>query len=214
MDKNKNSYIFIYSVLLVIVVAGVLSIVAVLLQPLQTNNLDTEKKKNILLALNIEVETADVNEKFNSIVTSFFVDNLGNEVQESADTHVFYKAKIENETKYIFPLNGKGLWGPIWGYIVLNEDLNSIFGVYFGHKSETAGLGAEIASKHFQSQFIGKTIFSNDDAFTCLTINKQGAKTANEIDAVSGATITSNAVTDMIKQSLNNYLPFILKSRN
>jgi hypothetical protein len=56
-----------------------------------------------------------------------------------------YEANLgEAGMKYIIPLRGTGLWGPIWGYIALNDDLNTIFGATFDHQGETPGLGAEM----------------------------------------------------------------------
>ena len=212
MDRNKNSYIFIYSIILVVVVAGALSLVAVLLQPKQAKNYEIEQKRNILSALKINVETKDVESTYAKIVTEIAVDESGNEV-EKEDALVLYKAQTDKGLKYVFPLSGKGLWGPIWGYISLDEDLNTVYGAYFDHKSETSGLGAEIATEHFQSQFSGKKIFNSENKFVAVKTNKRGAQNENEVDAISGATITSTSVSEMLESCLNKYLPYIEKSR-
>jgi len=213
MDKNKNSYIFIYSIILVVLVAGILSLVAVLLQPKQAKNLEIEQKRNILSALKINVETGDVESTYANLVKEIAVDKSGNETTETTETLKLYLAQTDNGTKYVFPLSGKGLWGPIWGYISLNDDLNTIYGAYFDHKSETSGLGAEIATEHFQSQFSGKKIFSSSNQFVSVKTNKRGAQNENEVDAISGATITSTSVSTMIESCLKEYLPYIEKSR-
>ena len=212
MDKNKNSYIFIYSVILVVVVAGVLSLVAVLLQPKQAKNLEIEQKKNILSALKIVVETKDVEATYAKMINEIAVDESGNIVND-ADALKLYVAQTYNGKKYVFPLSGKGLWGPIWGYISLNEDLNTVYGAYFDHKSETSGLGAEIATEHFQSQFSGKKIFDASNKFVSVKTNKRGASNDNEVNAISGATITSTSVNEMLESCLKKYLPYIEKSR-
>ena len=212
MDRNKNSYIFIYSIILVVVVAGALSLVAVLLQPKQAKNYEIEQKRNILSALKINVETKEVESTYAKIVTEIAVDDSGNEV-EKEDALVLYKAQTDKGLKYVFPLSGKGLWGPIWGYLSLDEDLNTVYGAYFDHKSETSGLGAEIATEHFQSQFSGKKIFNSENQFVAVKTNKRGAQNENEVDAISGATITSTSVSEMIESCLNKYLPYIEKSR-
>ncbi len=215
MDRNKNSFIFIYSVVLVVIVAGVLSLVAVLLQPKQSKNLEIEQKKNILSALKIHVETEEAEAKYDSMIDELFVNENGEECDKSeSNSLMFYKAKTDNGIKYIFPLTGKGLWGPIWGYISLNDDFNTVFGAYFDHKSETSGLGAEIATEHFQSQFSGKKIFNSDNQFVSVSTNKHGAQNENEVDAISGSTITSTSVSTMINDCLNKYLPYIEKSRS
>ncbi|MBO4613943.1 MAG: NADH:ubiquinone reductase (Na(+)-transporting) subunit C [Bacteroidales bacterium] len=212
MDRNKNSYIFIYSIILVVVVAGALSLVAVLLQPKQAKNYEIEQKRNILSALKINVETKEVESNYAKIVTEIAVDEFGNEV-EKEDALILYKAQTDKGLKYVFPLSGKGLWGPIWGYISLDEDLNTVYGAYFDHKSETSGLGAEIATEHFQSQFSGKKIFNSENQFVAVKTNKRGAQNENEVDAISGATITSTSVSEMLESCLNKYLPYIEKSR-
>lgn len=212
MDKNKNSYIFIYSIILVVVVAGVLSLVAVVLQPKQAKNYEIEQKKNILSALKINVETKEVESTYAKIVNKIAVDESGNEVK-SDDALVLYKAQTDKGLKYVFPLSGKGLWGPIWGYISLNDDLNTVYGAYFDHKSETSGLGAEIATEHFQAQFSGKKIFDAENHFVSIKTNKRGAQNENEVDAISGATITSTSVSEMLEKCLSKYLPYIEKSR-
>jgi len=214
MDKNKSSYIFIYSVILVVIVAGVLSLVAVLLQPKQAKNLEIEQKRNILSALKISVKTEDVESTYAKIVSEITIDKSGNENKTgNNDILNLYVAQTDNGKKYIMPLSGKGLWGPIWGYISLDEDLNTIYGAYFDHKSETSGLGAEIATEHFQAQFSGKKIFDADNNFVSVKTNKHGGQNENEVDAISGATITSTSVSEMIETCLNKYLPYIEKSR-
>ncbi len=126
----------------------------------------------------------------------------------------------QNGTKtYIFPLRGAGLWGPVWGNIALGEDLNTIKGVTFDHKGETPGLGAEITTESFTKQFSGKTIFDYSGVFKSIKVKKGGVQTlpANEqihgVDAISGGTITSDAVNDMIANVLEGYLPYIEKER-
>lgn len=214
MDKNKSSYIFIYSIILVVVVAGALSLVAVLLQPRQNKNFEIEQKRNILSALKINVETDKVEKTYESMVAEIYVDDNG-ETRDSKteNTNKLYVATTDKGVKYVFPLQGKGLWGPIWGYISLNEDFNTIYGAYFDHKSETSGLGAEIATEHFQSQFTGKKIFNNENEFVSVKTNKHGASNQNEVDAISGATITSTSVSTMIENCLRKYLPYIEISR-
>ena len=152
MDRNKNSYIFIYSIILVVVVAGALSLVAVLLQPKQAKNYEIEQKRNILSALKINVETKEVESTYAKIVTEIAVDDSGNEV-EKEDALVLYKAQTDKGLKYVFPLSGKGLWGPIWGYLSLDEDLNTVYGAYFDHKSETSDLVLKLLQNIFSRSF-------------------------------------------------------------
>jgi Na+-transporting NADH:ubiquinone oxidoreductase subunit C len=115
----------------------------------------------------------------------------------------------------VLPLYGQGLWGPIWGYIGLNEDKNTVFGMYFSHQGETPGLGAEIASKKFQTPFIGKRI-TKDGVFTSIAVVKPG-NSVNErdyVDGISGGTITSKAVDAMMNNCLSQYDKFITHTNN
>ncbi len=130
-----------------------------------------------------------------------------------------YVIKKDGITTYIFPLRGAGLWGPVWGNFAMGEDLNTIIGVTFDHKGETPGLGAEISTDYFCKQFVGKKIFNTNGDFKSIKVKKGGAKTlpSNEqihgVDAITGGTITSDAVNDMIYDVLKGYLPFIEKER-
>ncbi len=130
-----------------------------------------------------------------------------------------YVVNKDGETIYILPLRGTGLWGPIWGNIALKDDFNTIIGVTFDHKGETPGLGAEITTSAFKDQFVGKKIFHDDGSFMSVMVVKGGAKKLPEdmqihgVDAISGGTITSNGVNDMIHDVLTVYLPFIQKNR-
>jgi len=130
-----------------------------------------------------------------------------------------YIINKNGESIYILPLRGVGLWGPIWGNIALKNDLNTVVGVTFDHKGETPGLGAEITTTAFCEQFIGKTLFNDDGSFMSIMVVKGGAAKLPQnmqihgVDAISGGTITSNGVNDMIKDVLTAYLPFIQKQR-
>jgi len=130
-----------------------------------------------------------------------------------------YKVDNNGKVVYIFPLLGTGLWGPVWGNIALGDDLNTIVGVTFGHKAETPGLGAEITTDDFTEQFIGKQIFDSNNEFTSVMVVKGGVKILPQnqqihgVDAISGGTITSNSVNDMLKDVLESYLPYIEKQK-
>ena len=124
-----------------------------------------------------------------------------------------YIAEVKGEKKYIIPLRGKGLWGPIWGFISFNADLNTVFAAVFDHKAETPGLGAEINTPLFQTPFTGKTILEEDE-FVSIIVQKGGAKgDIHKVDGISGGTITSNGVSDMLSERLNMYLPYFNKIR-
>jgi len=126
-----------------------------------------------------------------------------------------FVCRVEGETYYIIPILGKGLWGPVWGNIALKSDFRTVKGVVFDHKGETPGLGAEIVFPAFTNQFTGKTIFDDNGKFTSIKVVKGGAlklpvsQQIHGVDAISGGTITSNAVNDMLFNCLENYVPYI-----
>ena len=116
--------------------------------------------------------------------------------------------------RVVIPVTGMGLWGPVWGYVALEKDMNTVAGIIMAHKGETPGLGAEIATPKYQANFVGKTIFDGDK-FVSVTLRKGGAKDpAHEVDAISGGTKTSDGVTAMLYNSLENYLPLLEAKRN
>lgn len=207
---------------MVIIVAFLMAFVSSILKPMQTKNIELDKKKQILTALNV-VEYDDAEAAYNQHVKAEQLLNADGTVQ--AETGGFavdnsavgeqlplYLCEVNGETKYVLPLYGAGLWGPIWGYVALNADKETIYGVYFSHASETPGLGAEIATPKFQAMFPGKTAVKAGEPV--ITIVKFG-KVQNpeyEVDGISGGTITSNGVDAMLKTSLGYYKAFLTQS--
>ncbi|UCH15523.1 MAG: NADH:ubiquinone reductase (Na(+)-transporting) subunit C, partial [Bacteroidales bacterium] len=126
-----------------------------------------------------------------------------------------YICRKGKNTYYVFALRGKGLWGPIWGYISLGDDFNTVYGIYFGHESETPGLGANISTLKFQDKFKGKKLFE-DSKFVSVKLIKGGAEPddIHGVDAISGSTITSKGVEDMLFDCLSGYKEFIAKQKN
>lgn len=134
-----------------------------------------------------------------------------------ADTDKVYplfECEKDGNTYYVIPLVGTGLWGPIWGYIALEDDMNTVFGATFDHKTETPGLGAEINQAWFQEPFVGEKIFDNNGEFVSIKVMKGGAPEGDEhgVDAITGGTITSNGVTNMLKNTLEVYVPYFKKN--
>ncbi len=229
MDRNSNSYTFIYATVMVIVVAAILSFAATNLKKAQQQNIKIEKMQNILASVNISTEAATAEETYtNTVKDSYIINAKGEKVEGNAfsvDMAAEYKkivsdrklpvfeCSINGEVKYILPLYGAGLWGPIWGYVSLNADANTIYGANFDHQGETPGLGAEISTPAFQQQFKGKTIF-NGDVLTSIMVAKSNESYPAEysVDAISGGTITSKGLEEMIKKDLSAYEAF-LKSK-
>ena len=228
MRSYSNTYIFIFSSIMVIVVAAILSVAAMTLQPYQKKNVEINNKQNILTSVNIESTAKDAEALYEKYILESFVINSKGELKEGIDAAKVdmkkelakpleernlpvYISSLNDSKQYILPVYGKGLWGPIWGYVALDNDLSTIYGVNFSHKGETPGLGAEIDTKDFQSKFFGKQIFNEDDLFVSVSVLKGG--TANpdskyEIDGISGGTITSVGVDQMLKDCLSSYEPY------
>ncbi|MBM6992763.1 MAG: NADH:ubiquinone reductase (Na(+)-transporting) subunit C [Prevotella sp.] len=230
MKTNSNTYTIIYSAILVVVVAFLLAFVFQALKPTQDINVALDKQKQILYSLNIRgLDDKAAAAKYKEVVVADEVlDESGKVVEpgaqggtvagfklNSADYKAgrlaLYVCKVDGSTKYVIPVYGMGLWGPISGYIAVNDDRTSIFGAYFNHESETAGLGAEIKdNRAWQEKFQGKKIFKGDDRTQiALSVLKKIDDPSTQVDAVTGATLTSNGVTDMFKECLGKYLKFL-----
>ena len=233
MKNFSNRYIFIFSFIMVVVVATILSLTATLLQPAQARNLEIEKKRNMLESINVPATRTDAEALYSKYIKEDFVINtkgdilsgidaftvvLRNEQKKPIDEQalpVFRAEPDDGEKVIIIPVEGKGLWGPVFGYVSLRSDMNTIYGVNFDHKGETPGLGAEINTSAFESQFHGKKIFDNNDSFVSVMVVKGGASDddIHGVDAISGGTITSNGLQDMINDCLEKYKTYLLKNR-
>ena len=231
MNRDSNKHTYIFAVLMVLSVAFVLSFTSESLKDLQNANVKKEKMQNILSSVGINVsrdESEDLYMDYISEELSLKSDgtidddieafdiNLALEVKKDSETQRFplYIANVENEKFYVIPLRGAGLWAEIWGYIALKEDINTIKGVSFDHKSETAGLGAEITEDWFIDSFTDEKINDSQGNFVGVYLTKSNNdprnedKLDNEVDAISGATITGDGVSDMIIERVQNYLPY------
>lgn len=194
MKNFNNTYIIIYSAILVAVVAVILSVVAIKLQPMQQKNQRIEKYQMILKAAGTESSTKDAEDLYKTIITE--------ETLENGDMVYVY------ENGCILPLNGLGLWGPIWGYMAFDNEFN-VTGAVFDHKGETPGLGGEVSTPAFANQFIGKKIIENNQIVP-IVLKKNADKTSPyEVDAISGGTLTSEGVNKMIDDGLEKYKSYI-----
>jgi Na+-transporting NADH:ubiquinone oxidoreductase subunit C len=228
MDINKNSYTVVFASIMVIIVAAALAYAAIGLKPFQDSNIVLEKKQNILTSVGITIDRENAEAKYSEYIKSEIVlNNKGEEVEGSAfdidlskemkkdvNTQLLplFISQIDGATSYIIPLRGKGLWGPIWGFIALKDDLTTVYGAVFDHKGETPGLGAEINQPFFQEPFAGKTIFEGLN-FTSIKVVKVGYSKGDmhAVDGISGGTITSDGVTDMLSERLSMYLAYFEK---
>ncbi len=233
MNRNGNTYTFIYASAMVVVVAAILSTVAMSLKPLQKRNFEIEKKKNILASVNIASTAENAEEIYDKKVLKSYVVNINGEEKEgdAFNTDIkkemakpieervlpVYECQTEDGMKYVFPLRGSGLWGPIWGYISLNEDLNTIYGANFDHEGETPGLGAEISTELFESQFKdNKRLFDEAGNLVSIVVAKVGevAPKQHKVDGISGGTITSKGLEKMLLDDFTNYKEFLKKKKS
>jgi Na+-transporting NADH:ubiquinone oxidoreductase subunit C len=232
MKEFSNKYIFIFSAVMVILVASLLSLAATLLQPAQEKNLEVEKKKSMLESINIPATRENTEELYDKFIKESFVINSKGEPVEGVDAFevvlkdeqkkplaeqylpLFRATPDDGEKVIILPVEGKGLWGPIYGYVSLKSDLNTIYGVTFDHKGETPGLGAEINTTPFESMFEGKQLFENGN-FVSIMVQKGGADPGDNhgVDAISGGTITSKGLQKMLFDCIQKYNGYFLKNR-
>lgn len=230
MNRQGNTYTVIYSIVLVVVVGVVLSLVYQALRPTQEENIADDTRKQILAAARIYPEQGEsVSDLYAShILKSYIVNSEGKEVDSNKAAFSVnvaeqvklpdgerllpvYECSTSDGLKYILPVYGAGLWGPIWGYVAFDKNGSTIYGAYFAHQGETPGLGAEIEKPAFSDQFEGKSVFNSQRVFSPIAIVKAGQAPAGKefVNAVSGGTITSQGVQRMLDNSLAPYSAFL-----
>jgi Na+-transporting NADH:ubiquinone oxidoreductase subunit C len=207
---------------MVVLVAVVLAFTSQSLKSFQKENEENDKRRQILRSIKVQVPANEAKAKFNELIEdAFLVDEEGIktegnafalDVVEAFEQHTYpvFVARIDGQIKYIMALSGAGLWGPLWGYVSVNDDRNTIYGADFSHAGETPGLGAEIVLPTFGGQFAGKHIFVNNE-FKSVAIVKPGKSVGGQdyVDGISGGTITSQGVNKMIFDSLHGYVGFL-----
>ena len=226
MNRNSNLYTIVYASVMVIIVAAVLAFTALSLRPTQEKKVEGEKKRQILSSINIAATSKDAEKLYDEYITnSFVVNSKGEKINGNAFDIVVkdevvkseaerslpvFVATIKGSEKYILPLYGMGLWGPIWGYVAVDANGDTVYGAVFAHQGETAGLGAEITKPKFADQFQGKNLFYNGK-FASIAVLKVGMKAENQdaVDAISGGTITSQGVSKMLFDCLQPYQNFL-----
>ena len=217
MNVNSNAYIILYSV--VMVVAVLLAVTSLSLQERQQANMLNEKQQQIVKALGENPETSSYGDV---VAQAVMLDKNGKAIEGKSESDIFaslsdltasfeagefpiFKAK---NGCVVIPVYGAGLWGPVWGYLALESDMDTVKGIVMDHSGETPGLGAEITTSKVQDMFKGKTIFEGNDLVS-VSMRKGGATNNHEVDAISGGTKTCDGVNAMIKSGLEGYLPFL-----
>lgn len=224
MNINSNSYTYIFAIAMVVIVASLLSIAATSLKPFQDKNIELEKKSDILSSIGVSGENPELlfseyitdqlviqdGRVVSSDIAAFDID-MAAAVKESNNSRKvpLFKAEKNGNIFYVIPMRGTGLWGPIWGYVSLKGDGNTILGASFDHEKETPGLGAEISTPIFQDQFPDKVLFSQTR--DGIEVRKGDAYGLQQVDGISGGTITSVGVQTMLEDCLVPYKEFLLK---
>lgn len=237
IDKNSNAFTFIFAIAMVVVVGAALSFAAMSLKPRQVENAIQKDMMSILSSVGVEADRTNAAEMFYKTIRERITLNYNCEVIARRDGEVdaqdeedpfnvdvqkeyrdpkkkpedrrypAYLAEVNGTDLVVVPMVGKGLWGPIWGYVALEGDYNTIFGAVFAHKSETPGLGAEISEGFFQEPFEGKQIYDSSGNLVSIDVKKSGDTSSNPhaVDGITGGTITSVGVQEMMRRTFSVY---------
>lgn len=241
MNRGK-----IYSVVFVLIITVfwgfVLSFAATSLREPQQANEILNMRTNILVALGLvdrdnELGAEELNQIYDESVNSFLVDHAGNEIPGSSAEGVDLEEELDNpdpaawrlpvfvgtkdgNTVYAIPVFGKGLWSTLYGYLALQQDLDTVAGITFYKHGETAGLGAEIEQAWFQDNFVGKKVFEGNDIRSIEVVKGKVVDVYSNpndhtyaVDGISGASMTGRGVTDLLEEKLNIYGPYIRRVR-
>lgn len=237
VNKDANGYTFAFSIILVIVVGVILSSLSIGLGPLKKANVEVKKKMNILSALGVESTRKDGSDKYEEYIKDSYVishtgvlqENLPEEkqafsldvqkqfrdktVKESDRLYPIFEAEKDGKKLYVLPVVGKGLWGPIWGFVALADDYETIVGTSFDHKGETPGLGAEISQSFFENRYNGEKI-ANNGTFTPIAVVQNGSGSETQkVDGITGGTITSKGVERMVNETMEVYYKYFSKNK-
>ena len=247
LNTEKNTYTLLFAVGLVVIVGTLLAAIDSSLKDKIRINKILEKQQNILYAIGINQNegnsvnfiAADKAEKeFNKYITkqiyiqgdqvieddkAYLIDVKKQKALAKDPSHKrklpLFIAEKDGRNLYVAPIRGKGLWDAIWAYVSVDEDM-IIRGIYFDHKAETPGLGANIKQRFFMDDFIGESLLDIQGNFKGVTVSKTNLdpknddKYDNEVDAIAGSTITGDGVTAMIRSDLSLYQPYFNSLNN
>lgn len=236
---DSNGYTLIFAIAMVLIVGALLAFTASSLRPIIDANKSIEKQQNILYAMGVNendessavfVSKDKVADEFSKYIKKQIVIQ-GDKVTEDSEAYLInvkkqqaaakagkvrklpvFIGEKDNKTFYIMPIRGKGLWDAIWAYIAVDKNM-VVQGVFFDHKGETPGLGANIKQRYFMDDFIEEDLMSGG-SFRGIAVSKSNNdpknedKNDNEVDAIAGATITGDGVAAMIKSELGLYVPY------
>ena len=230
IDKNSTGFTLTFVIIMVVIVGSVLASLAFGLKPLQKAHEADKKRMDIIGAIGVESERSTVNDVFTDYVSGFYLlDNNGKitstdqkavfavdikkqhrntELTETEKKFPLYTAKTDDGIEvFIVPMVGKGLWGPIWGYVAMEKDMKTIFGAKFDHKTETPGLGAEIKTDFFQKNWAGQELDIAANAKMMFEVTKGAGSSQgkHQVDGITGGTITSKGVQEMVNRTMLVY---------
>ncbi len=235
VNRDSNGYTFAFAIILVVVVGTILALLAKGLKPMQDRNDEVKKQLDILSAM-MDTDALGINrknaeEEFTKYVNlddALVLDAQGNikegkaafdidikkefkdkKIDKKDRNYPMFIAKKDGKTYFILPVVGKGLWGPIWGNVCVGEDMETIIGASFGHKGETPGLGAEIKQQFFIDRWIGERISDENSEFAKFEVVKNGSGAQpSKVDGITGGTITSKGVEEMVNRSMQVYVSY------
>jgi len=231
-NKEGNGYVFGFTVALIAVVGTILASVSMGLKDKQAMNNEVKKKMDILAAIQIEssrdnsvgmydqyIKSSTVIDKDGNVIEgddAFGIDvrkqHRDKTISESDKRYPLYMADKDGKQLYIIPVVGKGLWGPIWGYVALEDDKRTIFVVSYDHQGETPGLGAEIKQKFFTDRWLGEKVADESLQFAPITVVKDGSGQQDlRVDGITGGTITSKGVEEMMNRTMSIYMNYFQK---
>lgn len=232
VNKDNTGYIFLFTFLLIGVVAVILSSLATSLAPQIAKNNETKKQMDLLQSIGIESTRSNAKELFEKYISSnpsYVINHKGEivkgesafdidirtqhrdrSISEGDKKYPLFIANKDGQTLYIVPMVGKGLWGPIWGYISLDDDRRTIYGVSYDHQGETPGLGAEIKQTFFTNRYVAETVADDNLNFNPIVVVKDGTGSQPlKVDGITGGTITSKGVEEMVNRTMAIYLNYL-----
>ncbi|MBW7866808.1 MAG: NADH:ubiquinone reductase (Na(+)-transporting) subunit C [Brumimicrobium sp.] len=235
-NKDKNGFTFAFSIIMVVIVGVALSALSLGLTPQKQANVEAKKKINILSAMGIDANRSNVAKIYDEHIKNSYVVNSSGDLVENLPAEkqafnldvlkqmrdktisvedrlypVFEAVNEEGENVYVLPMAGKGLWGPIWGFISISDDRETISGVSFDHQGETPGLGAEIAQHFFQKQWVGEKISTEGSPIYINVVKDGSGKEPERVDGITGGTVTSKGVERMVNETMNVYIKYFNK---
>ena len=227
MSNQSKSILF--AAILCFVCSAILTTASTGLKRFQEQNMRIDRHRNILMSVGLvkadrRYSTDEIESMYTEFIKPLWVDSDGQliEAPQGGENNLpLYIYQKENQIEgYIVPINSRGLWGRIRGYLAIGNDGNTISGFTVYKHSETPGLGGEIEKAWFQKNWVGKKIVDRSGEFVSVSIAKGAIqdmippqKQSNYVDGISGATLTGKYLTAGLKDVLEDYEPVSIRFR-